>query len=56
MEMVAEGVETARAVKKIAEEHGIDMPICQEMYNILYNRKKPRQAVIDLMSRDPKPE
>lgn len=56
MDMVAEGVETARAVKKLAEKYRVDMPICLEVYHILYSRKKPRQAVADLMSRKAKPE
>lgn len=56
MDMVAEGVETVRAAKKLADQHGVDMPITQEVYNIIYQRKKPRQAVEDLMGRKTRPE
>lgn len=56
MDMVAEGVETVRAAKKLADQHDVDMPITQEIYNILYQRKKPKQAVEDLMNRKTKPE
>lgn len=56
MDMVAEGVETVRAAKKLADQHNVDMPITQEIYNILYQRKKPVQAVEDLMGRKTKPE
>jgi glycerol-3-phosphate dehydrogenase (NAD(P)+) len=56
MDMVAEGVETVRAAKKLADQHGVDMPITQEIYNIIYQRKKPRQAVEDLMGRKTRPE
>jgi glycerol-3-phosphate dehydrogenase (NAD(P)+) len=56
MVMVAEGVETTRAAKKLAEVHGVDMPITNEVYEVLFEGKEPRTAVDDLMLRDPKPE
>ena len=56
MVMVAEGVETTRAAKKLAEIHHVDMPITNEVYRVLFGGKEPRTAVDDLMLRDPKPE
>ena len=56
MEMVAEGVETVRAVYKLSQKHNVSMPITAEVYNIIYNKKKPSQAVSDLMTRKTKSE
>ena len=53
---VAEGVLTTRAACALAENYGVEMPITREIYNVLFNGKDPRQAVSDLMMRDPKPE
>ena len=38
------------------EENGIDMPICEEVYQILYNGKLPSDCAQDLMIRDLKKE
>ena len=56
MEMVAEGVETVKAVYQLSQKHKISMPITTEVYNIIYKRKKPSQAVSDLMNRKTKSE
>jgi len=56
MEMVAEGVETVKAVYKLSRKHRISMPITQEVYQIIYRHKKPSQAVSDLMNRKTKSE
>lgn len=56
MEMVAEGVETAKSVYKLAQEYEVPMPITEEVYNILYKDKTPADAVQDLMGREPKTE
>jgi glycerol-3-phosphate dehydrogenase (NAD(P)+) len=48
---VAEGVKTAKAARELARKNGIEMPIVEEMYKILYEGKDPRQATKDLMSR-----
>ena len=48
---VAEGVKTARAARELARKKGIEMPIVEEMYLILYEGKNPRQAAKDLMGR-----
>ncbi len=53
---VAEGVKTAKAARDLARKHGIEMPIVDEIYLLLYEDKDPRQAVKDLMNRELKGE
>ncbi|MDZ4857607.1 MAG: NAD(P)H-dependent glycerol-3-phosphate dehydrogenase [Candidatus Hydrogenedentes bacterium] len=54
--MVAEGVRTARAALALARKHCVDMPITEQVYNVLYEGANARDAVIALMTRDAKPE
>jgi len=56
MVMVAEGVHTARTVYEYAAPRGIDMPITEKVYRILFEGMPAREAVSDLMLRDKKPE
>ncbi|MBN1981068.1 MAG: NAD(P)-dependent glycerol-3-phosphate dehydrogenase [Chitinivibrionales bacterium] len=56
MTMIAEGVETTRAVYNLAQKLGIVMPITTEVYNTLFMGKSPLSAVRDLMVRQLKPE
>ncbi len=51
MQQVAEGVHTARSAVELAAEAGVEMPICRQVYNILFENKPPRQAIEDLMTR-----
>ena len=53
---VAEGVKTAKAVREIAQQHQIDMPIASEMYRVLYEGESPRAALQRLMTRSLKAE
>jgi glycerol-3-phosphate dehydrogenase (NAD(P)+) len=48
---VAEGINTARAVKKVADRAGLEMPITNEVNAVLYEGKPARDAVAELMSR-----
>ena len=48
---VAEGINTARAVKKLADRAGLEMPITNEVNAVLYDGKPAREAVSELMSR-----
>ena len=48
---VAEGIKTARAVKKLADRAGLEMPITNEVNAVLYDGKSARGAVTELMSR-----
>lgn len=56
MKQVAEGVWNAKAARDLAREFGIEMPITEEVCAIVEEGKDPRQALKDLMSRDPKAE
>jgi len=56
IQQVVEGVLAARAVKEVADKLDIDMPICQQVYDILYEGKAPREAVETLMRRKLKSE
>jgi len=55
-EMVVEGVATTKSAYELAKKYKIEMPITEQIYQVLYNGKKPRQAVVELMTRQPKPE
>ncbi|MDO8312741.1 MAG: NAD(P)H-dependent glycerol-3-phosphate dehydrogenase [Sideroxyarcus sp.] len=50
---VAEGVYTAREVQHIAQQQGVEMPICQAVYRVLYENLPANQAVEMLLSRQP---
>jgi glycerol-3-phosphate dehydrogenase (NAD(P)+) len=56
MQMVAEGVPTARSAYELCRKHRIDMPITREVYSVLYQGKSPIEAVKDLMTRSKKAE
>jgi glycerol-3-phosphate dehydrogenase (NAD(P)+) len=56
MKMVAEGVYTAQSVQQRASHMGISMPISEAVYRILYEDKDPRDAVTELMTREPRSE
>ncbi|MCL4279306.1 MAG: NAD(P)-dependent glycerol-3-phosphate dehydrogenase, partial [Ignavibacteriaceae bacterium] len=56
MEQVAEGVETTRSAKQLAVKKGIETPITNEVYKILFEDKDPVKATTDLMTRDMKTE
>ncbi len=51
MKMVAEGVRTTLSVHHLARRENIEMPISNEVYQVLYRNKSPRKAIEDLMSR-----
>ncbi len=56
IQQVVEGVKAARAVHEVAERLGIEMPIVDQVYRILYEGLTPRAAVEALMTRELKPE
>ena len=53
---VAEGVAAAAAVRSLAREHGVEMPICDAVYRVLYEALPPRAAVEALLKREPRRE
>jgi len=56
IQQVVEGVLAAEAVKEVADELEIEMPICHQVYRILYEGASPREAVGALMGRALKSE
>jgi glycerol-3-phosphate dehydrogenase (NAD(P)+) len=56
MKMVAEGVKTAKSIYDLSREINVEMPICEEIYRILYEEITPAEALIRLMSRSLKDE
>ena len=53
---VAEGVYTAREVHQRAKSLQVDMPITDEVNQVLTHGKSPREAVVDLLGREQKAE
>lgn len=53
---VAEGVRTARAAVALGKQTGVELPIAEEVAAILFDGKRPDQAVKNLMERELKPE
>ena len=56
MNMVAEGIKTTRSVYDLVNKLGADMPILEQVYEVLYRGKDCTTAVKDLLNRDLKPE
>ncbi len=56
MKMVAEGVETSKAVHQLSIKHNIETPICTAVYRILYEDLDPIKVTYELMTRDMKAE
>ena len=56
MRMVAEGVKTTESARNLANRLGVDMPITEKVYSVLYEDKPAREAVVELMTRDLKAE
>jgi glycerol-3-phosphate dehydrogenase (NAD(P)+) len=56
MTAIAEGVKTTRLVYPLAKKEGIDMPVTEQVYKVLFDDKPVSQAIKDLMSRNPKAE
>jgi glycerol-3-phosphate dehydrogenase (NAD(P)+) len=56
IDQVVEGVQTAREVFDLAQREGVDMPITEQVYGVLYEGRSPREAVYDLLARVQKAE
>jgi len=54
--MVVEGVETVKSTVDLSRNHGVDAPIVNKVYEILFQEKSPQDAVQELMIRDLKSE
>jgi len=53
---VAEGVPTSKAAREISRKLKIEMPITEEVYSVLYEKKDPFKAISSLMQRELKNE
>lgn len=56
MKMVAEGITTTLSVRQLAKKEKIEMPISEQVYQVLYENKEPKRALQDLMTRKLKEE
>ncbi len=56
MQMVAEGVINTKTVSALAQEAGVEMPITQAVYQVIYQGRKPREVLQELMTRQLKAE
>lgn len=56
MDMVAEGVKTTQSVHDLVADMDVDMPILEQVYQILYKNKECSSAVTDLLTRELKVE
>ena len=55
-EKLAEGVSTTKALKALGEKHGVDLPITNAVYEIIYDKKEPMKVLLSLFSRSIKKE
>ena len=56
VKMVVEGVHSAKAAIGLAKKHGVELPIIEQVNEVLFNNKSAAEAVRDLMIRDKKIE
>lgn len=56
IKMVVEGISTTKAIYELSQLKGIEMPITNEIYNVLYNHQNPKDCAYNLMTRDKKNE
>lgn len=54
--MVAEGVRSSKVVLELAQQHGVDMPITEQVVAVCHDGKPAAEALVDLMSRRSRPE
>ncbi len=52
MQMVAEGVETAKSLHRLIEKYEVEMPISESIYQILFHDADPKESVYRLMTRE----
>ncbi|MGR8929777.1 MAG: NAD(P)H-dependent glycerol-3-phosphate dehydrogenase [Gammaproteobacteria bacterium] len=51
-----EGISASREAYLLAQKHQVEMPITEQVYNVLFNQLDPKQAVQILLAREQKPE
>lgn len=52
VQMVVEGVHSAKAAYALSKKYNVEMPIIKEIYKVLFENKSPKEAVVNLMMRD----
>ena len=55
-EMIVEGITTAKSAYELSRKFRVEMPITEKIYQVLYENKKPKDAVGELMTRALKAE
>lgn len=53
---VVEGIKTTKSAHDLAIKYNVNMPITEKLYSVLYENKDPREAVVELMTREFKQE
>ena len=48
---LAEGVSTSAALMLLSEKYGVELPICEAVYEIIYRKKDPEQVLGGLFMR-----
>ncbi|HDQ00476.1 MAG TPA: NAD(P)H-dependent glycerol-3-phosphate dehydrogenase [bacterium] len=56
MVMVAEGVKTTQSAFELSQKYRVEMPITEQVYQVLFENKRPVDALYELMQRGPKQE
>lgn len=56
MGMVIEGVSTTKVAYELAQQLGIDMPITETIYQVLYENLDPRTGILEIMRRETRAE
>lgn len=56
MNMVAEGVANSVSLYECVNQHGIEAPIIEQAYLVIHGGRPPAEALLELLSRDPRPE
>jgi len=54
--MISEGINTSKILYDIIIDNNLDMPICVEIYNIIYKNYEPKKSMMNLMNRPLKDE
>lgn len=56
MNMIAEGVKSSRAILAIAREHDVEMPLVEQVVEVVHEGRAPEDALRALMDREPRHE
>lgn len=54
--MVAEGVRTTQSARELAKRHGVEMPITEQVYRVLFEGASAKEAITELMTRESRSE